>query len=464
MKDAETSLLELLADVGLAPELADTVMFSGSDPVLRLPYRIAAAAQAAIAACGVAAAAVHTARGGPRQRVAIDAAAAVAAMRSYRYFKIDALTPGDNGDPLTGFYPTADGRWVYLHCNFFNLKRANLALLDVADDKAAVAQAVAGWNGLVLEEALFAAGGCGALVRSPEEWRALPQYASVMQEPVLRLRRMGDAPRLNLPLAERPFQGLRVIDLTRVLAGPTATKVLASHGAQVLRLNREDLADSGFFDFDNGLGKRSAFVDLRTPEGRVAMDALLGECDVFVQAYRPTALAGLGYSTQELVQRKPGLVVVNLNAWGFTGPWRERRGYDTVVQSANGLAWTGEGQVPRFLPVAAQDYLAGYLMALGAMAALQRRQQEGGSWEVDISLAGVGEWFRSHGSVDPEVWAQAPAELSAQQLAACTTDSPSAAGVLSHLRAMPDMSATPPHWVQPAVPRGTHAPAWWNGE
>lgn len=460
MKDAHHSLLELLAAAGLHADLARSATLTGADPVLALPYRIAAAAQAVIAASGVAASAVHAQRGAAQQRITVPADAAVAAMRSYRYFKIDGVTPPDNGDALTGFYPTGDGRWVYLHCNFFNLKRANLAALGTSDDKAAVMRSVAGWNGQALEEALYAAGGCGALVRSPEEWRSLPQFDAVVQEPLLQLRRVGDAPRLALPAAARPLDGVRVIDMTRVLAGPTATKVLASHGAEVLRLNREDLADSGFFDFDNGLGKRSAFLDLRSAPGRSAMDTLLHGCDVFVQAYRPEALAGLGYGPADLVRRRPGLVVVNLNAWGFTGPWRGRRGYDTVVQSANGLAWTGPDQAPRFLPVAAQDYLAGYLMALGATAALHRRQQEGGSWQVDISLARVGEWFRSHGTVDPAAWTAAPAELPADRLAACMTESASAVGRLSHLRAMPDMDATPPHWGRPAVPRGTHQPAW----
>jgi crotonobetainyl-CoA:carnitine CoA-transferase CaiB-like acyl-CoA transferase len=458
--DAAASLARLLAEANLPAILGSAVAFGGEDPVLPIRYKVAAAAQAAIAASGLAAAQIHQLRTGERQELEIDAGAAVASMRSYRYFRIDGETPPDNADPLTGFYRTAERRWLYLHCNFFNLKARNLAVLRCVDDRAAVAQAVLQRGGESLEEEIVAGGGCGAFVRSEDEWMQLPPRACVAREPLVDIQRIGDAPAMPLPSAERPLAGVRSIDMTRVLAGPTASKVLASHGAQVLRIDREDLADSGYFDYDTGLGKRAAFLDLRRESDRATMDSLLDTCDVFVQAYRPGALAARGLSAEQLAARRPGIVTVNLSAWGFSGPWQMRRGYDTVVQAANGLAWSAGDDQPTFLPVAAQDYLAGYLMAFGAMVALGRRATQGGSWRVNVSLAGVGEWLRSHGAIEPRRYAKAAPEVDADLLQRIVERSPSAVGELSHLKAMPAMSRTPPHWSLSPSPRGHHPAAW----
>jgi crotonobetainyl-CoA:carnitine CoA-transferase CaiB-like acyl-CoA transferase len=169
-----------------------------------------------------------------------------------------------------------------------------------------------------------------------------------------------------MPAGDRPLSGIRALDLTRVLAGPTCGKTLAEHGAQVLRVSREGLPDSGMFDLDTGLGKRSTFLDLREPAQAQQLKSLIREADVFSQAYRPQSLDLRGFAPEALAQLRPGLVYVTLSAWGHSGPWALRRGYDTIVQSANGMAWRPEGQMPAFLPVSAQDYVAGYLMAYGA--------------------------------------------------------------------------------------------------
>lgn len=458
---ARASLSGLLAAAGLPAELADQATFTGAaDPLLRSPYRLAACAQAAIAASGLAAAEFLRLRGGALQQVAIDSLAAVASLRSYRYLRIDGKPPADNADPLTGFYQSADQRWVYLHCNFGNLKRVNLHVLECRDDRAEVGRAVRARAGLELEEALFDGGGCGALVRTEDEWNALPQSAAVASEPLIELVRIGDAdPPPQVP-ANRPLGGIRCLDLTRVLAGPTSTKVLACQGADVLRIEREDLSDSGFFDLDTGLGKRAAFMDLRRPADLAAMDRLVAGCDVFVQAYRPGALAQRGLSTNQLAARRPGIVTVNLSAWGSLGPWRLRRGYDTVVQAANGLAWLDPDAPPRFMPVAAQDYLAGYLMAFGAMAALCRRQREGGSWQVNVSLAGVGHWLRAQGRLDETRWTNAPADLDEAALQTDLAHSSGVAGELTHLKPMPAMTLTPPRWNLSAPIKGLHAAQW----
>jgi crotonobetainyl-CoA:carnitine CoA-transferase CaiB-like acyl-CoA transferase len=251
-----------------------------------------------------------------------------------------------------------------------------------------------------------------------------------------------------------------VLDLTRVLAGPTCARTLAEHGADVLRVTREDLADMGMTDFDTGIGKLCTHIDLRNPAEAETMRGLIRTCDVFSQSYRPGALAHHGLSPQALAEQRPGIVYVTLSAWGHEGPWRERRGYDTVVQSANGMAYRPNNERPAFLPVSAQDYVAGYLLAYGAMVALGRRVREGGSWLVRASLAGAGHWIRQHGLLDPSEYANLPAELPADELQSLLMQHDSPIGRLTHLAPVVQMSETPARWTRPAVPRGFNQPVW----
>jgi crotonobetainyl-CoA:carnitine CoA-transferase CaiB-like acyl-CoA transferase len=245
-----------------------------------------------------------------------------------------------------------------------------------------------------------------------------------------------------------------------VLAGPTCARTLAEHGADVLRITREDLADSGPSDFDTGIGKLSAHVDLRNPDEAERMRALIRDCDVFSQSYRPGALARRGLSPQALAELRPGIVYVTLSAWGHEGPWRERRGYDTVVQSANGMAWRPNNERPQFLPVSAQDYIAGYVLAFGTMVALARRVREGGSWLVRTSLANAGHFIREHGLLEPAEYSKLPEELPADELRSLLTEHDSPIGRLTHLAPVVQMSETPARWARPAVPRGHSRPEW----
>lgn len=461
MPSTATPLIEqLLEAAGLPSEDAGLARVEGDDPVFPTRLRVARAGAASIAASALAAAHLHQLRGGAAQHVEVDAEMAAAAMRSNSYLRIDGGKPPRPTDPVTGFYQVAGGRWVFLHCNFPNLRDRNLSVLGVPPDPALLAQAAAQWDGHELERRIFAAGGCGSLVRSREEWLATPQARAVRAEPVLEVTRIGDAPARPLPAAARPLSGVRVLDLTRVLAGPTCGRTLAEHGAQVMRISRPDLPDSGMFDLDTGLGKLNAFVDLRQDADAASMRELLRTTDVFLQSYRPGALAARGLSPEALAREHPGLVYVTLDAWGFTGDWRDQRGYDTVVQGANGMAWRDGGGKPQFLPVSAQDYIAGYLLALGTAAALARRQTEGGSWSVRVSLARCGEWLFDQGLVDADAASRAAPELAADRLARYLMDSDSPAGRLTHLAPAARMSATPGRWDLPAVALGTHAPRW----
>ena len=456
----DPSLRKVLELGGLPASAAEHAEIVGPAPVFPTRYNIVPPGAAAIAASGVAAAELWALKTGRRQHVRVNARAAAAALRSSRYIRINGEKPEEDPEKITGFYQLRDRRWIYLHCNFFNLRDRALRVLGAPAKREAVIEAVARWDGLELENAIFEAGGACSLVRSEEEWRALPQMHAVSHLPLIEILKIGDALPRPLPPGDRPLSGVRVLDLTRVLAGPTCARTLAEHGAEVLRITREDLADSGPSDFDTGIGKLSAHLDLRNAAEADRMRELVRECDVFSQSYRPGALAARGLSPQALAELRPGIVYVTLSAWGHEGPWRGRRGYDTVVQSANGMAWRPDNQRPAFLPVSAQDYISGYLLAFGAMAALARRVREGGSWLVRTSLANAGLWIREHGLIDPAGYAHLPEELPDEELRSYMTQHDSPIGRLTHLAPVVEMSETPARWARPAVPRGYHRPEW----
>lgn len=456
----QASLDHLLALGGLGEPVRSHVRITGSGHVFPTRYNFVPPAAAVIAATGAAAAELWRMKTGRVQTVQVDARAAAAAMRGSRYLRIDGRTPERDPDNITGFYALRDGRWMYLHCHFPNLRDRNVAVLDVPPQRDAVSRAVATRDGLALEEAIFAAGGACGFVRSEAEWREVPQSRAVAQLPLLEIVRIGDAPPQPLPEGPRPLSGIRVLDLTRVLAGPTCARTLAEHGADVLRVTREDLPDMGATDFDTGIGKLSTHIDLRVPAEAKTMQQLVRDGDVFLQSYRPGALAGRGFRPDALARLRPGVIYVTLSAWGHAGPWSERRGYDTVVQAASGMAYHGSAAPPQFLPVSAQDYISGYLLAYGTMLALARRAREGGSWMVRTALASAGHWIRQHGLFEPAQYEALPDELPAEALRALLTEHQSPIGRLTHLAPVVQMSETPARWARPAVPRGTHPPVW----
>jgi len=446
----QAALRELL-ELG---KLQGEARFSGTDPVLRTPYRIGAAGAAALAAVGLAASELWASRTGRRQQVAVDLRAAAASLRSGFYLRIDGKPPPAPWDPMSGFYPVRDGRWVSIHCNFPNHRAAAMRVLGVVEDGAQAESASKEWDGLALEEAIHAAGGCAALARTTEEWAPHPHAFAVANQPLLEIDRIGDAPPQRSPKGDRPLAGVRVLDLTRVLAGPTCARTLAEHGADVLKITASHLPDSGAVELDTGIGKLAACLDLRTRDGVTALSNLLREADVFSQSYRPGALAARGFSPEEAAKLRPGIVCVSLNAWGQTGPWQDRRGFDSIVQTVSGMAYaSGDASKPKLMPCSAIDYVSGYLMAYGSIVALARRAREGGSWLVRVALARVGKWIVDRGTVDGSLpLAEAPAGL--------TMDTPSPAGRITHLKPVVQLSETPPYWARPPVPLGYHRPEW----
>ncbi|MBV9836155.1 MAG: CoA transferase [Alphaproteobacteria bacterium] len=457
----------ILPVAGWSPgRAADAAFTGGTDPVLPTPFRIGAAGAATVAAAALAAAALWEARTGRRQQVNVDLRQAAASLRSGTYMKLGDGELPHRRNAIMGCYPTKDGRWSYLHCNFPNHRAAALGVLGVAEDREAVARAVTRWNAADLEEAIIAAKGAGGMVRSQAEWSSHPQAIAIASLPLLEIVRVGDSPPEPLPGGDRPLSGIRVVDITRVLAGPTGARTLAEHGAEVMKITAAHLPNLGYQEWDTGHGKLSAQLDLRQPASLDTLRSLIRQADVFSQGYRPGSLAQRGLSLDALTALRPGLVYVSLSAFGHAGPWAERRGFDTVVQTVSGIttrqaeAVAGNSVGPQFYPVSAIDYCTGYLMAFGAMVALERRAREGGSWLVRISLAQVGKWLVDLGEVPVASLAGVPEEFDADERARWSMTSKTPNGLLRHLRPVAQMSETPPRWARPSVPLGHHPPVW----
>jgi len=457
------ALSELLRLGGLEPELAAGARFTGADPVLPTPYRVGTAGAAALAAVGLAVSDLWFSSKKQTQKVTIDVRAAAASLRSVRYLRIDGKPPPAPWDPLSGYYPVRDGRWISIHCNFPNHRDAALKVLGAPAERAAAEQASRNWDGPALEDAIHAAGGCAGLARSAAEWAAHPHCEAVARQALLEISRIGDSPREKLAEGERPLSGVRVLDLTRVLAGPTCARTLAEHGADVLKISGAHLPDSGATEIDTGLGKLSAFVDLREPSGKEKLEGLLSKADVFSQSYRPGTLAARGFSPEEAAKLRPGIVYVTLSAWGGTGPWSARRGFDSIVQTVSGMAVAQAGSndpaaKPSLMPVSAIDYVSGTLMAYGALAALARRAREGGSWLVRVSLARTGKWIVDRGFF--EGFRELPEDLPREELERLLEERDSPYGRIRHLRPVLHLSETEPRWERPPVPLGSSAAQW----
>jgi crotonobetainyl-CoA:carnitine CoA-transferase CaiB-like acyl-CoA transferase len=445
---------------------ADVSFSGGADPVLRTPFRVGLAGAATLAASGLAAAHLWKVRTGRRQQVTVDLRQAAASLRSGTYMKLGDGVLSAARNSIMGFYPSRDGRWSYLHCNFPNHRAAALKVLGVEEDREAVTRAVAKWDAADLEEAIIDAKGAGGMVRTAAEWATHPQGIAIAAAPLMEIVRIGDSPPEPLPAGDRPLQGIRVLDLTRVLAGPTCARTLAEHGADVMKISAAHLPNLGYQEWDTGHGKLSAQLDLRKPEDLETLRGLVREADVFSQGYRPGSLGARGLSPEELAALRPGLVYVSLSAFGHAGPWANRRGFDTVVQTVSGMT-TRQGEVlpgkspgPQFYPLSAIDYCTGYLMAFGAMVALARRAREGGSWLVSISLAQVGKWIVDLGEVPVTSLKDVPAEFDTDDLERWSMTSETPSGRLRHLKPVVHMSETPPHWARTSVPLGYHRPEW----
>lgn len=365
-------------------------------------------------------------------------------------------------DAVAGDYRGSDG-WIRLHTNAPHHRAAALSVLGTDADRDAVAAAVSKWPIDDLETAIVTRGGCAAAMRSLDKWRVHPQGAAVLAEPLMRVERTagGMMPEHGLDPEfdpARPLAGVRVLDLTRVLAGPVATRFLAGFGADVLRIDPPSW-DEGAVIPEVTLGKRCARLDLKDPADRARFVALVEKSDVLVHGYRPDALEKLGLGAEMRARTRPGLVDVSLDAYGWSGPWANRRGFDSLVQMSSGIAAEGmertgsEKPVP--LPAQALDQGAGYLLAAAALRGLVLRQKDGRGSRWRTSLARVGGFFASYPGVADAIAIGKPEADDYAEATELTIWGPAL-----RLRPPLSLSGTSMAWSGPAVELGSSQPQW----
>jgi hypothetical protein len=389
--DWVAAIAEPAADLGLSTLSIDALAVTGPGDYLAARLPVLACAIASVGAALLAAARLQDPANPPRPELATGEIAT--AFQSEAYLTVGGASSGPGFAPLSRFWPTADG-FVRTHANY-PWHHAALLKATAATADADVAAALSELPSVEAETLIVAAGGVAAAVRTEEAWRASPAGRAAALRPLVDIEAVGDAaPRAGFE-GSLPASGLRVLDLTRVIAGPVATRMLAALGADVLRVDPPDLPELPLNAVDGVHGKRSALLDAETAAGRRTLNGLLEQADVVVCGYRPTSLDRFGLHPGALAYRHPGVVVASVSAWGTTGPWGTRRGFDSLVQAASGIALlqSADGVTPGVLPCQLLDHASGYLTAAGILAAVARQRLDGGTFGVWVSLARTAAWL-----------------------------------------------------------------------
>jgi crotonobetainyl-CoA:carnitine CoA-transferase CaiB-like acyl-CoA transferase len=450
----------LLREVGLPAALAERVDLHGDGRLYDTQFPVVDCAASVLACVGAAASLLWEECTGDAQPVRVARRHAGASLVGFQLQRLQdgELPPAPMSieRPLVRLYRCRDGRWVHLHGGFAHLADRTAAVLgcDVDSGVETVASGVARWDAPALEDALAEADTCGVMARSVAEWSAHPQAAAIAPLGRVSVEKIAESAPEACRGTRRPLGGVRVLDLSRLLAGPTTARTLAEHGAEVLLVNSRRLENVPLFVMDTSHGKRSCCLELDDPAGVAALRALAAGADVFAQGYRSGSLARRGFGPEELAELRPGIVAVSVNCYGDAGPWRQRPGWEQMAQTTSGIAVTQGGpDHPALLPAAACDYTTGYLAALGTVAALWRRAREGGSYHVRASLCQTARWFT-------EAPATAGDASGLGDLAPYVVTSETPYGRLQHLGPVAQLPRTPSRWEVPTSPIGTHAAAW----
>jgi crotonobetainyl-CoA:carnitine CoA-transferase CaiB-like acyl-CoA transferase len=374
--------------------------------------------------------------------------------------KLDGAPGAVRNPPIvTAIFECRDGRYIHLHGSFTHtpgiLGELGLDESATNDDVAAAVRKRGAWE---LEDALAAKGLCCAVCRTREEWLAHPQGALLATKPVVEVTKIGEAPPIPLGEAERPLSGIRVLDLTRVLAGPTCARTLAEHGADALHIASPKLPTIPGFEMDTGHGKRQAYLDINEPAEADTLRELVRGADVFSQGFRYRSLERRGFGAEQLAALRPGIIYVSENAFGLDGPWQERPGWEQLAQATSGVCVVQGVERPTLAPAAMNDYTTGYFAALGAMVALRRRAVEGGSWHVKVSLTQTSMWYLRMGY---DLDRAAAAGLGDPTPFLEERDTPY--GHMTHLSPALRMSETAPRWSLPTAPLGSGEAVWGDG-
>jgi len=497
MTVALNELKQLWLSQDLPAEALEHIEFTAAaSPLLPSSFPVSQVAQASIGAAALAAAEIYQQRSGHRQTIKVDLNDAERECTAY--FTIDGREP-ESWAQYSGVYPCRDG-YIRVHANFDHHRDIFLNTLGFEPPKTGqsksasrlqIEEELQNWDAQQLEDLINQDGGIVAKLRDFEEWDRHPQAIAMAASPLFSIEKIADCPPIPLPplskiypqnshqkkgdntsVEQRPLSGIRVLDLTRILAGPVGTRTLAAYGADVMTVNSPFLPNIEHI-IDTGRGKRSCHIDLNTSQGKQTLRSLIADTDIFVQGYRPGSLVNKGFDAQTLANLKSGIIYTSLSAFGECGPWAEKRGFDSIVQSATGFNFAEaqasaltEAQAlpnttkplqslqPRALPVQILDFAAGFLIAYASQVALLRRAQEGGSWQVKVSLLQTANWLRSMGQKDFD------GSVKPNDFSRAASSFPSTYGILKAMPHAAKFSNTPPRFDMPSVAPGTHAAKW----
>jgi hypothetical protein len=447
---ADDALHTLLEGAGLDPRLAEQVSFVGDDPVYPTRYRIGRAAAVAIAA-------IHSAAWPPRQSarpLVVDVAAAAVSTEGFRHLYLNGTHITSPRDVLTGFYATRDGRQIFLHLNFPHHRMRIANLLGTFDGRDQLAFKISNWQAGELEDAIANNGACAQILQSPEMWRRSAEAQALNALPPVEIIRIGDsAPEAMPSSGAAPLDGLSMVDCTRVLAGPICGRTLADLGARVLRIENPLYPDLRPYQLEANRDKQRLTLDLRLAQDMAQLRTSIAHTDVFSQAYRSGVAQRLGFDAPNVAALRPGIVMASLNAFGHLGPSESRRGFDSSIQAAAGLAWVGEAVRPVLLPTSPIDYVSGYLLAFGVLVALHRRAHEGGSYLVRASLARTAMWIDSFGLLSAATLEGRSDAIIRNKLAERAAEFETPEGLVRHLSSPTRFQSEPVHV------NSLHAPA-----
>lgn len=444
-----------MGDLGGWPALGSTEI-DGDDPVLPTPWKVGEVAAVALAQVGAAANRLAERAGADPGAVRVRVADAAAATIGFAVMRVDGVSMSrtNAGNPWVDRYRCADGRWIHLHGGFPPLvERLSKVLgIPVDVDESAISAATATWRSPELEDAVAEQRGCAAVIRTEDEWRAHPQGSIVHSMPAVGIADHGEAATAWTPSPTRPLDGLRVLDLTRVLAGPTGGRTLAAFGADVLHVRGPDVPFVPAFVVDTGHGKRQAFADLEDPVERDRLRAVARDADVVVQGWRPGVVERFGLDEASLRDDGFAGVYGSVCAYGHDGPWAMRAGWEQLAQSVSGLCLDPLGdQRPTLLPCAATDYTTGFALAAGIMQALGDTLDDGRARRVDASLCQTAAWILRAGRLpDHEASGISPTLLRSQ------TDF----GIVDHLGPCVEVDGLHVGWTRPTAPLGSGSLAW----
>jgi crotonobetainyl-CoA:carnitine CoA-transferase CaiB-like acyl-CoA transferase len=442
------------------------VTIKGNDPVFSARFKIGETTANILAGVGVAVTDIHEMKTGKRQKVAIDVRHAGATCQSSKLMR--RREPGGGWKPvespfmehmrsITQPWRCKDGRWYLPHFNLPHLHDRVIGVLKSESNADAVAKAVAKWDSHDLEEAVAEARACGSIVRSNKEWLDHPHGKVLSGRPLIDITRIGDSDPIPFPKGGRPLSGIRVLDLTRILAGPICARTLAENGADVLMVAAEHLPQVPEHVMDTSHGKRSTFLNLGKSEDVATIKKLVRSADVFSQGYRPGIMDKLGMTPEALARERPGLIYVSISAYGHGGPFSNRGGWEQIAQCATGICLDNGDERPKLLPASACDYTTGYNGAYGVLLALARRAREGGSYHVRVSLCRSGMYIYKQGHVQ---YAKPDLGLTQADLDAIMIETQGGHGTLKHLGPVLKMSETKPYWDKPSPVLGSSRAEW----